>query len=185
MSHVNPNHNYRENHSSYNSSSHGNRDPNDNISIRDSNGNKKEKLNDSRITTEEQFKHLSKNRSATDIQMTKFAKLKSLQKNPLTVNEDGDIVISAGDLIGMGKLNNVKYQDIGMNDVLDELVNDLNDNYYDASDYNISSQDMKKNAKILETMKGSPRSNSKIASNAKNVLISSPSMMKMGQNNYM
>jgi len=44
-----------------------------------------------------------------------------------------------------------------MNDVLDDLVNDLNDNYYDSNDYNISSQDMKKNAKILELVKKSPK----------------------------
>lgn len=87
----------------------------DNISIRDSNGAKNlndsridKKLNESRYTTEDGLKNLSKNRSTSDIQLTKFAKLKSMQKNPLTVNENGEMIISAGDLIGMGKLNNVK-----------------------------------------------------------------------------
>lgn len=67
-----------------------------------------------------------------------------------------------------------------MNDVLDDLVNDLNDNQYDSNDYNISSQDMKKNAKILELVKKSPKQNgSKIGNNGRNILLNMPSMINL------
>lgn len=99
------------NNHSYTSSSHGLREPNDlqiieNNSVKDSIADRK--LNESRSDVEQQLKSLSKNRSSSDIQVTKFAKLKNMHKNPLTENEDGEMVISAGDLVGMGRLNNVK-----------------------------------------------------------------------------
>ena len=69
----------------------------------------KSKLNDSRASIENQFKSMSKrSQSNTDIQLSKFAKLRSLHKKPLTENEDGNMIISANDFSGMGNLNNVK-----------------------------------------------------------------------------
>jgi len=90
-----------------------------------------DKVNNSKIIIENQFKslakHKSSNKSTTDIQLSKFNKLKSHQKQPLSLNEEGEMIINSSDFNGMGKLNNVNYGDIGMNDIIDDLINDLND----------------------------------------------------------
>jgi len=67
----------------------------------------KSKLDDSRMSIEHQFKSLNK-RSNSSAEMSKFAKLRSMHKKPLTENEDGNMIINASDFNGNGKLMNVK-----------------------------------------------------------------------------